>query len=322
MVEVPLLELRDVRTHFSVKNRDGGRSRGIVKAVDGVSFTIREGETLGLVGESGCGKSTLGRTIMNLERASSGSIRLAGQDITRAGPRTLQRTRAQVQMIFQDPMSSLDPRMRVERIVGEGLAVQGVGRRERAASVAEALERVGLRRDQMRRYPQQFSGGQRQRIGIARALVMNPKLVIADEAVSALDVSVQAQVLNLMSDLQRDLGLAYLFISHDLAVVEHVSKRVGVMYLGKLVELAETGALYANPRMPYTEALLSAIPAGEAGGRERIVLSGSLPSPLDPPSGCRFRTRCWKARDVCAVEEPALREVRPGHWAACHFADA
>ncbi|WP_432970867.1 ABC transporter ATP-binding protein [Dactylosporangium sp. CA-233914] len=323
MSEVPLLELQDVSTYFTVKNPDGaGRSRGVVKAVDGVSFAMRAGETLGLVGESGCGKSTLGRTIVNLERATSGSIRLDGQDVTRLGSRELQRTRAKVQMIFQDPMSSLDPRMRVEQIVGEGLAVQGVGRRERTDRVVEALDRVGLRRDQLRRFPHQFSGGQRQRIGIARALVMNPKLVISDEAVSALDVSVQAQVLNLMRDLQQDLGLAYLFISHDLSVVEHVSDRVGVMYLGKLVELADAQALYADPLMPYTEALLSAIPSGEAGGRERIVLSGDLPSPLDPPSGCRFRTRCWKAQDVCALEEPVLREVRSGHWAACHFADA
>ncbi|GAA2580459.1 dipeptide ABC transporter ATP-binding protein [Dactylosporangium fulvum] len=323
MSEVPLLELQDVRTHFPVKNVDGaGRSRGIVKAVDGVSFAMRAGETLGLVGESGCGKSTLGRTIVNLERATSGSIKLEGRDITRLSSRELQRTRAKVQMIFQDPMSSLDPRMRVERIVGEGLAVQGVGRGERTERVVEALDRVGMRRDQLRRYPHQFSGGQRQRIGIARALVMNPKLVIADEAVSALDVSVQAQVLNLMRDLQQDLGLAYLFISHDLAVVEHVSDRVGVMYLGKLVELADAHTLYADPLMPYTEALLSAIPSGETGGRERIVLSGELPSPLDPPSGCRFRTRCWKVQDVCALEEPLLREVRSGHWAACHFAAA
>ncbi|MCR1782372.1 ATP-binding cassette domain-containing protein [Nocardioides carbamazepini] len=323
MTESSLLEVRDLHTHFPVKG-PGGRVHAVVQAVDGVSFDIPAGRTLGLVGESGCGKSTLGRTIMNLERATSGSVTLAGQEISQLSGSALRRTRGKVQMIFQDPLSSLDPRMRVERIVGEGLAVQRVPRAERAERVAEALERVGLRRDLARRYPHQFSGGQRQRIGIARALVMNPDLVIADEAVSALDVSVQAQVLNLMRELQQELGLAYLFISHDLAVVEHVSDRVGVMYLGKLVELADAEALYAEPLMPYTEALLSAIPSAgvAAGDRERIVLSGDLPTPLAPPSGCRFRTRCWKAQDVCAMEEPVLREVRPGHWAACHLVDA
>ena len=315
-----LLELENLKTYYQPR---GGLSRGrggVVKAVDGVSLSIREGETFALVGESGCGKTTLGRSIVRLEEPTDGRVLFQGTDIRTLSGQPLKAVRRDIQMIFQDPHSSLNPRMRVVDLVGEGLAVQGgARRREREEKVAELLGVVGLRADHLHRYPHEFSGGQRQRIGIARALMLRPKLVIADEAVSALDVSVRAQVLNLLSDLQRDFGLTYLFISHDLSVVEYISDRVGVMYLGRLVELATATALYADPQMPYSQALLSAIPDRAAAGRQRIVLRGDVPSPLSPPSGCPFRTRCWRAQARCEQEVPQLREVRPDHWASCHF---
>jgi peptide/nickel transport system ATP-binding protein/oligopeptide transport system ATP-binding protein len=318
-----LVRVQNLKTYYPVRGGLIRHGRGFVQAVDDVSFTIRRGETFGLVGESGCGKSTLGRTILRLEKPRSGSIEYEGVDMASASGRTLRSMRHDVQMVFQDPYGSLDPRFTVRELIGEGLAVQsGLSRSARTERVEQLITRVGMRREHLDRYPHEFSGGQRQRIGIARALAVRPKLLVADEPVSALDVSVQAQVLNLLSDLQEEFGLTYLFIAHDLSVVEYLSDRVGVMYLGKLVELAPAEELYSNPTMPYTQALLSAIPAGRGRPRrERIVVGGDVPSPVDPPSGCRFRTRCWKAQNVCAEQEPALREVSPGHWSACHFAE-
>ncbi len=316
-----LLEIRDLRTWFP--NRSGMLKQHTewIKAVDDVSFSIRRGETFGLVGESGCGKTTLGRSILRLERPRSGQVIFDGVDVLSLPRRELKRVRRGLQAIFQDPHGSLDPRMNVRQLVGEGLVVQGVSRDERDARVAELIDVVGLRREYLDRYPHEFSGGQRQRIGIARALATRPQFVLADEPVSALDLSVQSQVLNLLKDLQREFGLTYLFIAHDLSVVECVSDRVGVMYLGRLVELADAETLYDDPRMPYTQALLSAIPGSEqATGRKRVILRGDVPSPLNPPSGCPFRTRCWLAQDICARERPPLRAVGPDHLAACHFA--
>ncbi len=324
-----LVEVRDLHTHFPVPGGWLGRTRRAVRAVDGVSFAIRRGETFGLVGESGSGKTTLARTIMRLERHHAGQVMFEGEDILAASRSRMKALRPHMQMVFQDPMGSLDPRMRVFDLIAEGLVIQGaLSRAETRGRVGQLAETVGLRREHLARYPHEFSGGQRQRIGIARALALRPKFVLADEPVSALDVSVQAQVLNLLSDLQQEFGLTYLFIAHDLAVIEHVSDRVGVMYFGRLVEVASAGDLYADPLMPYTQALLSAVPGAQqagaqhGGGRRRIVLQGDVPSPLAPPSGCPFRTRCWVAQGVCAEQEPPLRQVRPGHWAACHFAGA
>ena len=317
-----LIEVRNLRTWFPSRSGVFGHHTEWIKAVDDVSFTIRRGETFGLVGESGCGKTTLGRSILRLERPRSGQVMFQGMDVLALPPRELKQARRGLQAIFQDPHGSLDPRMTVRQLVGEGLVVQGVAREERDARVAELIDIVGLRREHLERYPHEFSGGQRQRIGIARALATRPQFVVADEPVSALDLSVQSQVLNLLKDLQRDFGLTYLLIAHDLSVVECVSDRVGVMYLGRLVELADAETLYADPRMPYTQALLSAIPGSEqATGRKRIILRGDVPSALNPPSGCPFRTRCWLAQDVCARERPPLREVRAGHLAACHFVE-
>lgn len=317
-----LLELRHLHTYFPLRGGPLLYRNGWLKAVDDVSFAIRSGETFGLVGESGCGKTTVGRSILRLERPQSGEILFEGENILAAGSARLKSIRRGIQAIFQDTHGSLDPRMNVRTLVGEGLAIQGVGRAERDARVEELIEVVGLRREHLDRYPHEFSGGQRQRIGIARALATRPKFVVADEPVSALDLSVQSQVLNLLADLQKEFGLTYLFIAHDLSVVEYLSDRVGVMYLGRLVELANAEDLYADPRMPYTQALLSAIPGSEStSGRTRIILTGDVPSPIDPPSGCPFRTRCWMARNICATTRPELREVRPNHWAACHFAD-
>jgi oligopeptide/dipeptide ABC transporter ATP-binding protein len=319
-----LLEVRNLRTYYPSRTGMLGRNTEWVKAVDDVSFTIKRGETFGLVGESGCGKTTLGRSILRLERPQSGQVIFDGEDVLSLPPSRLKQVRSHMQAIFQDPHGSLDPRMTVRQLIAEGLIVQGtLGRDERDERVEKLTEVVGLRREHLDRYPHEFSGGQRQRIGIARALALRPKFVLADEPVSALDLSVQSQVLNLLSDLQREFGLTYLFIAHDLSVVEYISDRVGVMYLGRLVELASAEALYDDPRMPYTQALLSAIPGSEhATGRKRITLAGDVPSPLNPPSGCPFRTRCWLARDVCAETVPSLREVKPNHFAACHFADA
>jgi len=317
-----LIEVRDLKTHFPLPGGLLGRARQAIKAVDGVSFAIRRGETFGLVGESGSGKTTLARTIMRLERHHAGQVIFEGEDILAASPSRMKALRPHMQMVFQDPMGSLDPRMRVFDLIAEGLVIQGaLTRAETRGRVEHLVEIVGLRREHLARYPHEFSGGQRQRIGIARALALRPKFVLADEPVSALDVSVQAQVLNLLSDLQREFGLTYLFIAHDLAVIEYISDRVGVMYFGRLVEVASAGDLYADPLMPYTQALLSAVPGTRhAAGRQRIVLKGEVPSPLAPPSGCPFRIRCWMAQGVCAEQEPPLRQVRPDHWAACHFA--
>ncbi|WP_375425019.1 ABC transporter ATP-binding protein [uncultured Friedmanniella sp.] len=313
-----LLEVDDLVQHFAVPGRRGA----VVHAVDGVTFTVAEGETLGLVGESGCGKSTLGRSLLRLHAPTAGRIRFAGTDITSLSERRLRPFRRDLQMVFQDPFASLNPRRRIEDIVGDPLLVHGerdVTVRRRA--VAAMLERVGLPASLARRYPRGLSGGQRQRVGIARALVVQPQLVVADEPVSGLDVSVQAQVVNLLEDLQTELGLTYVLISHDLAVVRHVADRIGVMYLGRLVELAAADALHAAPRHPYTEALLSAVPIPDprrSAAREQIVLHGDVPSPIDPPSGCRFRTRCGYATDVCAEVEPPLVEAAPGRLVACH----
>ena len=317
----PILEVRELKKHFVIQKGILRRAAGHVFAVDGVSFSIMPGETLGLVGESGCGKSTVGRTVLRLIEPTAGSIELDGTDITRLSRAELRPYRRQMQIIFQDPFSSLDPRMSAGEIVGEPLRVHGVGSgKERKARVAELFERVGLRKPQMDNYPHQFSGGQRQRIGIARALALEPKLIIGDEPVSALDVSIQAQVLNLMMDLQRELGLAYLFISHNLAVVEHISHRIAVMYLGRIVEYTDKKTLFTAALHPYTESLMLAVPVPDpAIKRQKRVLQGDVPSPVEPPAGCHFHTRCPYAVERCRQEAPALREVRPGQLVACHL---
>ncbi|HJQ57184.1 MAG TPA: dipeptide ABC transporter ATP-binding protein [Vineibacter sp.] len=317
----PVLEVLDLKKHFPVKKGLLRRTVGHVFAVDGVSFTIGEGETVGLVGESGCGKTTVGRAVLRLVEPTDGSINLDGTDITRLPKPELRPHRRKMQIIFQDPFSSLNPRMSAGDIVGEPLLVHGEGNRKaRREAVTALFERVGLRQAQMDAYPHQFSGGQRQRICIARALALNPRLIIGDEPVSALDVSIQAQVINLLMDLQRELRLSYLFISHNLAVVEHISHRIAVMYLGRIVEYTDKTTLFTNPQHPYTEALLSAVPVPDpAIKRQKRVLQGDVPSPVKPPPGCHFHTRCPYAVDRCKVESPALREIAPGHRVACHL---
>jgi oligopeptide transport system ATP-binding protein len=320
-----LLEVRDLVKHYPVSSGLFGRQVGVVRAVDGVSFTIRRGETLGLVGESGCGKTTTGRCILQLERPTSGSVRFEGQELTTLGPAALRSVRRRIQVIFQDPYSSLNPRMTVSQIVGEPLAVHGLAgdAPARAGRVQELLRQVGLLPQHGRRYPHQLSGGQRQRVGIARALALEPSLIICDEPVSALDVSIQAQIINLLEDLRRDLGLTYLFVAHDLSVVRHISDRVAVMYLGRVVELADRQTLYEAPRHPYTKALLSAVPIPDPeveARREHVVLAGEVPSPLSPPTGCAFHPRCPIAVEECQRTRPLLRDLGPGHQAACHLA--
>lgn len=319
----PLVEVRNVVKHFPVTGGILLREIAQVHAVDEVSLSIHPGETLGLVGESGCGKSTLGRLILRLEEPTSGEILFDGKNILQYGSEEMRALREEMQIIFQDPFSSLNPRKNVAHIVGEPLKVHGVkSRKERDERVLKLLQVVGLGSEHMRRYPHQFSGGQRQRIGVARALALNPRLIICDEAVSALDVSIQAQVINLLQDLQDELGLTYLFISHDLSVVEHISDRVAVMYLGKVVELADAIALYGNPLHPYTQALLGAAPVPDP---RRVIthtiLKGDVPSPISPPLGCRFHTRCPYAEQICTDHEPELRELAAGHTVACHFAN-
>jgi oligopeptide/dipeptide ABC transporter ATP-binding protein len=317
----PLLSVKGLVKHFPVKKGLLQQTVGQVRAVDDVSFDIGPGETLGLVGESGCGKSTVGKTILRLLEPTAGEIWLSGARIDRLSKSDMRPFRRQMQVVFQDPYSSLNPRLTVRDIIGEPLKNYGIAAgAELERQVTELAQKVGLRAEALHRYPHEFSGGQRQRIGIARALALRPSLIICDEPVSALDVSVQAQVINLLADLQRDFGLSYLFVAHDIAVIEHISHRVAVMYLGKIVELADRAALFARPQHPYTEALLSAVPVPDPEiERKRIILTGDVPSPIDPPSGCRFRTRCPLAFERCAQEEPPMREVFPGHHAACHL---
>ena len=320
----PLLKVENLVKHFDIRGGLLGVTKlGAVRAVDGVSFTVNEGETLGLVGESGCGKTTLGKVILRLIPETSGEVEFEGRQLFHLNAKEMKAARRDIQVVFQDPYSSLNPRMSVGEIVGEGLFVHGMtNKKEREAAVRDLLKKVGLNQQHIHRYPHEFSGGQRQRIGIARALALRPKFIVCDEPVSALDVSIQSQVLNLMGDLQDEFQLTYLFIAHNLAVVKHLSSRVGVMYLGKLVELSDADELYESPRHPYTKALLSAIPIPDPTvRRERIVLKGDLPSPANPPSGCRFHTRCPMAQEICSVEEPPLRDVGGGHLSACHFAE-
>jgi peptide/nickel transport system ATP-binding protein/oligopeptide transport system ATP-binding protein len=315
-----LLEVKNLVKYYPVRGGLLYRTVAEVKAVDDVSFAIRPGETFGLVGESGCGKTTVGRTLLRLVPATAGSVSFDGRDVFGLGGGELKRLRRDMQIIFQDPYSSLDPRMPVGEIVGEGLLVHGIGsKKEREERVRETMSRVGLRGQFARRYPHEFSGGQRQRIGIARALVLRPKFVVCDEPVSALDVSIQSQILNLLRDLQQEFGLTYLFIAHNLAVVKYISDRIGVMYLGSLVEVAETRELFARPLHPYTQALLSAIPEPDPTRRaKRIVLTGDVPSPINPPSGCRFHTRCPVAHEMCRQIVPPLAEAASDHVASCH----
>jgi oligopeptide/dipeptide ABC transporter ATP-binding protein len=317
-----LLEANDMVKYYPIKGGVFFKQVAAVKAVDGVSLNIRRGETLGLVGESGCGKTTFGRIILRLEEPTAGEVIFEGENIVAYDQSQMRAVRKKMQIIFQDPFSSLNPRKTVSQIIGEPLLIHGLKqRRQREDRVLELLHVVGMRKEHMRRYPHMFSGGQRQRIGVARALALNPDLIVCDEAVSALDVSIQAQVLNLLKELQDEFGLTYLFISHDLHVVEHISDRVAVMYLGKLVELATSKDLYHRPLHPYTQALLSASPMPDpALKRERIILKGDVPSPIDPPPGCRFHTRCAYAKDICNTSEPELRESEKNHFAACHFA--
>ncbi len=324
----PLVELRGLTKSFPVKGGVLQRTVAAVKAVDGVDLVIRRGETLGLVGESGCGKTTVGRLLLRLIDATSGSILFDGQDITRVSGSDLRPYRRRMQIIFQDPYASLDPRSPIGDSIGEGLRIHGIGTpADRRAKVTRMMDMVGLQPYHARRYPHEFSGGQRQRIGIARALVLEPELIVCDEPVSALDVSIQAQVLNLLRSLQRELGLTYLFIAHNMGVVEHISDRVAVMYLGRVAELSTREGIYRAPAHPYTRALMSAIPLPTPGARrQRIILAGDVPSPLDPPSGCSFHPRCWlRARldspDVCSTERPVLRTVGDHQEAACHFAE-
>jgi len=318
----PLLDARHLVKYYPIRGGVFMKEVAAVKAVDDVSLSIKKGETLGLVGESGCGKSTFGRAIMRLEEPTSGEVWYDGDNILTYDARQIRALRRKMQIIFQDPFSSLNPRKPVASIVGEPLLIHGMtNRREREARVMELLQVVGLSKEHMRRYPHMFSGGQRQRIGVARALALNPDLVVCDEAVSALDVSIQAQVLNLLKDLQDEFSLTYLFISHDLHVVEHIRDRVAVMYLGKIVEVADSKVIYKTPLHPYTQALLSASPMPDPGHkRKRILLKGDVPSPINPPPGCRFHTRCPYVQDICSKTEPPLKEVRPGQEAACHFA--
>ncbi|GLZ81086.1 ABC transporter ATP-binding protein [Actinorhabdospora filicis] len=321
------LEVTDLKKHFPIKQGIVFKSTvGQVKAVDGVSLQLRKGETLGVVGESGCGKSTLAKMLVGLEKPTGGSISVRGEDVTRLGKAGMRRLRRNVQMVFQDPYTSLNPRMTVGDIIGEPFEIHedAVPKSGRRRAVQDLLDMVGLNPDHINRYPHQFSGGQRQRIGIARALALKPEILICDEPVSALDVSIQGQVINLLEQLQDDLGLSYVFIAHDLSVVRHISDRVAVMYLGRVVEIGNEDEIYDSPMHPYTQALLSAVPVPDPtlrGHRDEIILEGDVPSPANPPSGCRFRTRCWKATDKCASEEPLL-QIRQGapHANACHFA--
>lgn len=320
-----LLSVQDLKKYFPIK--DGvifSRTVGNVHAVDGLTFDIYKGETLGLVGESGCGKSTTGRTILKLQRATSGKVIFNGQDLTQIKGNDLRAIRKDLQIIFQDPYASLDPRMSVAQLIGEPMRIHNINSgEERTKKIKELMELVGLNPAFINRFPHEFSGGQRQRIGIARALALKPKMIVCDEPISALDVSVQAQVVNLLEDLQSQMGLTYLFIAHDLSMVRHISNRIGVMYLGVIVELADRNELYDEPLHPYTQALLSAVPYPDPfveESRQRIILEGDVPSPINPPSGCRFRTRCRFAKDICAKERPEFKEYKPGHFAACHFA--
>ena len=316
----PVIEVQDLKKHFPVKKGLLRRTVGQVLALDGVSFAIGRGETLGLVGESGCGKSTLARTVLRLIEPTAGAIKVGGRDITHLRKSELRPYRREMQIIFQDPFSSLDPRMSAGDIVGEPLQVHGFAQQKRRQRVAELFDLVGLAPAQMASFPHQFSGGQRQRICIARALALDPKLIVADEPVSALDVSIRAQVINLMMDLQRQKHLSYLFIAHDLAVVEHISRRIAVMYLGKIVEYADKKTLFLEPLHPYTEALLSAVPVPNPKlKRAKRILPGDVPSPMNPPPGCPFHTRCPYVEPRCRVVVPQLREVRPGHWVSCHL---
>jgi oligopeptide/dipeptide ABC transporter ATP-binding protein len=321
----PLIEVRDLVKHFPIS--EGfliRRQVGAVQAVDGVSFHVNRGETFGIVGESGCGKSTTARLLLRLMDPTSGSIRFDGREIADLKPRDVKPLRREMQMIFQDPYSSLNPRRTVGAIIGEPFRIHAMhtGEGERKKAVQELMDVVGLNPEHYNRYPHEFSGGQRQRIGVARALALKPKVIVADEPVSALDVSIQAQVLNLLRDLQRDLGITMIFIAHDLSVVRHMCDRVAVMYLGKVVEMADSDQLYAHPRMPYTGALMSAVPVADpalAATKKRQILGGDVPSPTNPPKACRFHTRCWKAQEICALEDPVLEPKEGGNLAACHF---
>jgi oligopeptide transport system ATP-binding protein len=324
MAETPLLEVKHLKKHFPIKGGVFSKTIGYVYAVDDINFTLGKGETLGLVGESGCGKSTTGRTILRLIEPTDGAIYFEGQDITNLDKSAMRALRREMQIIFQDPYASLNPRMTVGSIIGEPLEIHKIAKgAEKEERVASLLQKVGLRAEDMRKYPHEFSGGQRQRIGIARALALNPKLIVCDEPVSALDVSIQAQVINLLEDLQAEFGLSYLFIAHNLNVVEHISNRVAVMYLGQIVELASGEELYKNPQHPYTEALLSAVPIPDPTvKKKRIILEGDVPSPINPPKGCHFHTRCMYKDKICEEVEPEFKDIGGGHWVACHFRPA